>query len=168
MKRIVTFSVEVSGETEEELRSNAKGIRDYTEEWMGRTGEWGNGYSAKIVSIGDVVPEEPEDDDDEEAEDAEAAARVAADYAAGAFIDVAFKEAPWDWRHFRVVRSEPTRLQVERTDHSETKIQRDQIGDIRPYEPVCAHGVNHWIERDCRECSVQIRNYLHGLMRRPT
>lgn len=78
MKRhLVTFSIEVYRDTLEEVKSNAEYIREYTEEWMGDTGEQGDGYSTKIVSIDGTPCPPTEEELEEEAEDNARMARVA-------------------------------------------------------------------------------------------
>lgn len=169
MKRhVVTFSIEVYGDTPEEVKANAEYIREYTEEWMGETGEAGNGYSTKIVSIDSEPCLPTEEELEEEREAAEMQAHVVRRRVHGEYVRIENKENGTA-THARVLADRGDALEVLTREGSGDKlvIERRVIRDITTWRPVCGHGVNHFVS-DCPDCSEGVKRFLHGLMRNPT
>ncbi len=63
-RRLVTFSVELYDRENGDFTQIVEAVREEIQERLAITGEWGNGYTTKAISIGEPLPDEPEEEED--------------------------------------------------------------------------------------------------------
>lgn len=163
MRRLVTFSIEVYGDTEAEVRKNAEYIQEYTKEWVSDLGEYGDGYSTKVVSIDDTPCPPTEEELEDERDAAAIRAHVAQRRTPGEFVRIERPGlAPI---HARVDADDGQHLSLTvREERSTLTVDRVAVQDITTWNPICGHGVNH-LTGDCTACGERVKLFLHGLMR---